>query len=1181
VDEKSPVLFGELIGRLQSQLKVERIRVLLSTDLLATLFNSLDSVKANYKCYSCLIIYADLLVNERSLASVCFSDSNFIASYVDLLANAELTSLIRSRLLIYFRNCDVSDFTIHFLQDYCCQRIHSLKDAASGSNRLACHFFPLLTEVFATRPELISAFPRIFPALLDFLTGSPPPEVLTAALSLMVEFALANPNFEWSGRYVVDLTKRLQEAHPDGAPQSLLLLLLTLLTMTRITVMTTRFLIENYVILPAILCLFLDSNERILRLLANACTFSHRNYIQCHNGKVDSILLGIIQIYPEDFHFGGYTFKHRIREPGVGNEILPFLLAISHFKTTPQIMTSYLGLLVPNRNGYFHPQSQKILAILSQQLGKESAPEIRAEYLRNELFVPPEKIQHESLLKGMTYSFWVFNDYHLAQHFGFLSVLLYDISDVSGNRITLILHRDFLHCYFHFGAYRRDSLFTKIEWNQWQMVTMAIQITSNSVGGQVIDVSFVIGRGILYKKNVSVPGFQSPQLAVRIGGFASEVDLKYPFCLLGPFRAFPGIFVAQTIDLLYSHGHGLGTQFDLLAKRSEMPLTAYRPMSRILREFPVYESIFPLISYASSMPPRYLEMTIELLTKLTHIEHFREFPIIGLLLHKCDSKVLTHSLFLQFCSLLQSSRNEVLMHSIVFNFQLWSIAPFHELKHILMALPTCLQSLPIDLHKFIAFQHVLTDLRVFFWKTHTESTVIERDPRRDPKLDFQFCRSRLNEFLIELSKFHFTIDDEICVVSHILSCRDDQQVISLLSLFRALPRPRGSDSQLSLLLIHRLPSSKSTLFIELLRTVLIQGDRLLTTKLAATKINSNHFSLELLSIFLPCILEFPETLLLFSIIAANVGLPASQIMCETIEALVSDPEWQLRLAGIDHWYVWPILAGFQLDGDAQTTIARLASSVINMNHSLELCDRICGFCHYMSFFGSPGIIWMNVLKNCLEFGADIIPRVIVMLFFSGQSMHNERLNEFMRSSPFDLSELIQSSKYRVKSMAELADLIKTGSRKETCFHVDVQVDGALRFVEFFDPFLNFLRDFEQIPIVLRLKELMLMVHQQYKRPSRTHFDWTGIIDQLLPAFNDFLSESRLTSLDAVIKALDREFCHLPAIPSDEISSISMKELAKTKKVRSKRNFDSYCQWRSMKSRIVNEASIWRSTVFSS
>jgi hypothetical protein len=62
------------------------------------------------------------------------------------------------------------------------------------------------------RQKLLSAFPQFFQAVL-------PDNVFHAALPLLAEFALGNPEFVWTKQTVFELTRRIEDASPDGPPE--------------------------------------------------------------------------------------------------------------------------------------------------------------------------------------------------------------------------------------------------------------------------------------------------------------------------------------------------------------------------------------------------------------------------------------------------------------------------------------------------------------------------------------------------------------------------------------------------------------------------------------------------------------------------------------------------------------------------------------------------------------------------------------------------------------------------------------------------------------------------------------------------------------------------------------------------------------------------------------------------
>jgi hypothetical protein len=529
-----------------------------------------------------------------------------------------------------------------------------------------------------------------------------------------------------------------------------------------------------------------------------------------------------------------------------------------------------------------------------------------------------------------------------------------------------------------------------------------------------------------------MPAFQQPELIVQIGGFTSNVTLKTPFLFLGCYRCIRGVLTNNIIDLLYRHGHALGKFYDILDKTQ---LRAFRPMTAVLAQHPLFDWIIPLFAKADTMSPRFLEGTVDLLAFVGKTAGLDDVPVVASLLRKSSPRILTYSLWQKFEGLLETSRNESLLHSVVLNFEIWSVAPFTEQQRILRLLPSWIASLPPALAEAVAFRRILAGLRMFYWSDPCETTIIERDSRRDPALDLGFCREKINDFLIQLSSIHFTERDARSVVSHALSCRDDAQVVSLLSLLRALPRFPGADPQFAVLFLNRLPSAKSQLFVELAVTILILGDRYPHSKMVAAKLCANHYSGDVLAFLLPHLGHFPELLSIFCLVAANVGAPAAGQFCEVLTVLANRQEFQRAILEVPHWYVWPLLASLHFATDVREAAVGFVHSVVRLDRTIGLCDRVFGFCNFLTTLGDSGDVWLAFLARLLadcpdrdQFAFELIPRVLLMLFFSGPSMYSEGMHETMRTSPFALRT--RPAKPFLKSIGELAAAVKSAPARE-------------------------------------------------------------------------------------------------------------------------------------------------------
>lgn len=198
-----------------------------------------------------------------------------------------------------------------------------------------------------------------------------------------------------------------------------------------------------------------------------------------------------------------------------------------------------------------------------------------------------------------------------------------------------------------------------------------------------------------------------------------------------------------------------------------------------------------------------VKLTIELFNNLLSVstevqESFYQYKavnIISTMLYRASSKkkdLIDYTLYLQFYSLMQSLSYDPLvtsiMNIILLDCELWLRADSENhlriIRHWNRTLFTTLFS-----YISLSFQSILYIMRVYYWyepKAEEQEYIKCLDRTNKEKLNVGECRQLLSGIAQTIAAENFTRNDLNCIISHCLTCSEQQQVIDLLQLIRSL-----------------------------------------------------------------------------------------------------------------------------------------------------------------------------------------------------------------------------------------------------------------------------------------------------------------------------------------------------------------------------------------------------------
>lgn len=216
---------------------------------------------------------------------------------------------------------------------------------------------------------------------------------------------------------------------------------------------------------------------------------------------------------------------------------------------------------------------------------------------------------------------------------------------------------------------------------------------------------------------------------------------------------------------------------------------------------PLFDQFSMTMKNGNSFPNR--KLTIDLFRNLLSSsfqvqKSFYEsngIKIISNLLYSNSSnneEIIDYAMYLQFFSMTQSITYDPLIEEIIkvilLDVELWMRADADNhlriIRHWDRTLFPSLLSYVSDM-----FQHILYIMRVYYWYEYVieEQECIKCKRRtRNEKLNVGECRQLLGSIAALLATQRFTKSDFNCIISHCLSCVEQEQVVDLLMLIRSI-----------------------------------------------------------------------------------------------------------------------------------------------------------------------------------------------------------------------------------------------------------------------------------------------------------------------------------------------------------------------------------------------------------
>ena len=531
--------------------------------------------------------------------------------------------------------------------------------------------------------------------------------------------------------------------------------------------------------------------------IADLCSYSVDNCIQCHKGEVDLYLLDQIR-----------EFCHSTEDDkGVVSLYLKLFMQIAQVASSVHVVRRYVSLLCPVDAAFLSRIHVKILDTFSQILiGARKVPN-GALSLCNGNSVKVTGLNGRDIKNGFTFSFWF---YACGPTGGCCKSLLKVVDSKEPNNIISIkLNGDKItvEVAVDYDAYECDIDECSIPIHAWSMMSLTfIQDESR----ETADVQMLLNDKFVMTVNSFGPYQTKNDLIAYINSPVVTEDMSDDdIVLLGPvflferktreeiaslFEKGPRVSISASMKPLFCFDPvTVGDKFLFQSMYSDCKAVAEYKNLKTVRCHSFFDLFLDFCKPSIILPifaqidipgfdgvpiPNLGEMAVDILKSLCSLgwktqkllTKCSSFHIISHLLQSWNDRHITLSLYLQFFDIMSVASDEQLRTEmfdlIITNIELWRKSSQADLLRILKHwLRTVYPAMKTTFDKSITLQWILFAMREYF----TYNGLSSPD-------DIQWCwecRQTLSKLAIQVSKMNLSPSDIYCVLGYLLEENND------------------------------------------------------------------------------------------------------------------------------------------------------------------------------------------------------------------------------------------------------------------------------------------------------------------------------------------------------------------------------------------------------------------------
>lgn len=830
-----PLLFAEIIYRLiQSGLfhSTEFVQKNLTSFCKSLMISSLHFQKLDYTqpdqtqpieiARTSLLLLISAVFHSSGSLSILFYDHLFLSFYLSFIFEEPLRNFVLSNLLSFLskdQNEQPNLLVEMLLQilTICFQSIPQHRPVI-----LATDILTTLNEAFMHQRSITPLFePFISPLILAFEKTENTTLCQNFLLQSIQFFSIvASPKNIQSIQYDTISSSISHTFDLNNIPQNLINKMIQLIAGDSLASIVPTVYIKHPKAVKGLLSVTLQDSKLsdILNFIDSLIGFSYFNTLQLHLAQFDSYIIEVIK---------------KTEDEKIVDMLLSIFHHISSVVSCVSVVQNFLSLLSPfEGKNYDRFQQNYIQAMNKIVISSSKDPFASIPMIRQDGAIEITGLTHQDIEHGFTFVFWILSE---KAHSDYKPSCLF-IQDSKMNSLQTFVSSSTVFCKEKAPKFcSTGKVQSPLPSNQWTFVSITFEY---------IDDRFLMSPTINVNRlkylEYSMMTFQPGPITCLIAGVTSDSNQSEYVSKMATFGLFKPLD-DDSLNKIYQMGPrcigNLPTQpiffyttdesnrLLTLDEKMPTPNIKYEILSKIVQHEVNFTKIFINYCKTQTVLPLFAQidmtdknqhsfpiekLSIELLGNLlSHSQkaqlsfyESKGVEILAHFFHTCNDNHIDYALYLQFYSFIQGISLCQLqlrfLSLILLDPELWlhSDADNHLriLKHWDRTLfPSMMNYLSST------FQKIVLIMRIFYWYkvVNGEQEYVQCENRcRNEELNVVECRQLLSRICIKIGLVTFSEADFRCLMSHCLTCNENEQIIDLLKIIKSFiklePSPLSS-----------------------------------------------------------------------------------------------------------------------------------------------------------------------------------------------------------------------------------------------------------------------------------------------------------------------------------------------------------------------------------------------------
>ena len=383
-----PFLFSEAIARIRVFLNQIPKTLFTSDDMLGAIIHVLAVLSQLYKvgkdeigeyiliAHSTLFLFLFSLLEDPSIASILFSSSVFASGFLSRVLESSLQDSILSSFTKFLQEYNpTNSFDIRPSVELigALLKVSSTKSNDKHLNRLSIGLITCVNSASLMNLSLPYVFLPIIDNVLDYLLSSLSFDFLSQAMVFFSDISITNHQFVFSLPQIGKISQAIKMIEKEDPSETTLNRILGMIANSRSVSLSTMLVIQKPVFIVLLVSLFGSRGKLLsfLEFLKSLCQYSIANSIMCSLGEIDLLLLEYLSCTTAKFSFRHCEFDYLLKKDDFLNAVIPLLIEISSHKSSPQVVSKYINLVIPKHgfglSKYADISMQSISSIISSQ----------------------------------------------------------------------------------------------------------------------------------------------------------------------------------------------------------------------------------------------------------------------------------------------------------------------------------------------------------------------------------------------------------------------------------------------------------------------------------------------------------------------------------------------------------------------------------------------------------------------------------------------------------------------------------------------------------------------------------------------------------------------------------------------------------------------------------------------